>query len=311
MFSSVNLFVNTRIGAGIAETSTGWSLAVGAKTDFQPFYKPLLSGFVLGADIHYINITRVDSYVYSSFNPEVLVGFSLNFFQSYFSVTPQVAFNVGKILILQEGNRLDRWVFSVTPSVSIDFPIGNYLSTGLEMSYQYFNFSTSESSEFCIGLNLSFLLPIGDLSRESKETKKILVNKFREEFKNQDKVVTVTENTYNEFRMNLSDLVFEVDSATVNSQNIPVLEKIAGNLASMNNITILVEGYTDDSGSDKYNLELSKDRANAVMALLVKNGVRPEKITAKWYGKARPIAPNNSEANRAKNRRVNIRVIMK
>lgn len=64
-----------------------------------------------------------------------------------------------------------------------------------------------------------------------------------------------------------------------------------------------IGGHTDNSGSDEYNMELSRRRANAVRALLIKGGADPNRITAVGYGKTKPISPNDSRQGRSLNRR--------
>jgi hypothetical protein len=65
-----------------------------------------------------------------------------------------------------------------------------------------------------------------------------------------------------------------------------------------------VEGYTDSVGSDEYNLKLSQERATAVQAFLISQGVQPGSISSQGYGKADPVADNSTNSGRAENRRV-------
>lgn len=67
---------------------------------------------------------------------------------------------------------------------------------------------------------------------------------------------------------------------------------------------ILVEGHTDDVGTDTYNETLSKNRANSVGDYLQSAGIASSRLTIKWYGEKQPKVDNNSDANRAENRRV-------
>ena len=72
---------------------------------------------------------------------------------------------------------------------------------------------------------------------------------------------------------------------------------------------IAVEGYTDDTGGDTYNLQLSQQRAKTVADWLKQHGLESSRVQTQGYGKAKPKFPNTSESNRAKNRRVEINVI--
>ena len=68
-------------------------------------------------------------------------------------------------------------------------------------------------------------------------------------------------------------------------------------------IKIEVQGHTDNKGQPAYNLKLSDRRANAVMKALVARGIDASRLRAKGYGMTRPIVPNDTEQNRALNRR--------
>ena len=87
-----------------------------------------------------------------------------------------------------------------------------------------------------------------------------------------------------------------------------LLVQIADKIKGCPNGTVTVIGYTDNQGSDAVNLKLSDTRAKAVAAALVSNGVLASKMTARGAGSANPIADNNTEEGRAKNRRVEITV---
>lgn len=71
---------------------------------------------------------------------------------------------------------------------------------------------------------------------------------------------------------------------------------------------IIVQGHTDASGSDKVNQPLSERRARNVLDFLVMNGVPTSRLSAVGYGENMPVAPNDTEANRALNRRVQLEI---
>lgn len=84
-----------------------------------------------------------------------------------------------------------------------------------------------------------------------------------------------------------------------------VLDKVA-QLALLRRKPLRVEGHTDNVGGEQLNLVLSELRAYVVAMELIKRGVNPEWITVRGYGETRPVAPNDTDENRAKNRRVEI-----
>jgi outer membrane protein OmpA-like peptidoglycan-associated protein len=102
---------------------------------------------------------------------------------------------------------------------------------------------------------------------------------------------------------------FQNDSAEILPDSTAILEEIADVLNTHPEIKgVEVQGHTDNQGSAPYNLKLSESRAQAVVDALVKLGVDPLRLQAKGYGDTKPLLPNNSDANRAKNRRVQLMV---
>lgn len=102
---------------------------------------------------------------------------------------------------------------------------------------------------------------------------------------------------------------FNFDKATLRPENRELLSKIVGILLTSKNYGIYVYGHTDDIGSEEYNLDLSERRAQRVREYLTENGIAPEIITSKGFGKSRPIVPGASAEARAENRRVEIGIV--
>jgi outer membrane protein OmpA-like peptidoglycan-associated protein len=114
--------------------------------------------------------------------------------------------------------------------------------------------------------------------------------------------------------INLSgDVLFDYDKAALKPAAEESLKKVAVVLSLFPDSTVTVEGYTDSKGTKSVNMQLSRERAQAVKDWLVKNGgVLPANIAAKGFGEQSPVAPNaNADGSdnlvgRAKNRRVSI-----
>ena len=104
------------------------------------------------------------------------------------------------------------------------------------------------------------------------------------------------------------DVFFDVDSSLVRPGLYREIERIAQVMARYPSMTIMVEGFTDSTGDESYNLELSQRRADAVRDLLVTEGVNPTQIRALGFGEGRPIASNATREGRQFNRRVEIRI---
>lgn len=97
---------------------------------------------------------------------------------------------------------------------------------------------------------------------------------------------------------------FQTNKYDISANSKLALDKLQKIFAEYPETNILVEGHTDDVGTDSYNMTLSQKRAMAVTDYLKKAGIAPSRIITKWYGKSQPKVPNNSDANRALNRRV-------
>ena len=104
-------------------------------------------------------------------------------------------------------------------------------------------------------------------------------------------------------------VTFAFDSATLNSQFYPVLDKVSATLAEYDKTIIEVAGHTDSVGSDQYNQQLSERRANSVAAYLAGRDVDRSRMVTVGAGEAHPVATNETDAGRAQNRRVEITIV--
>jgi OOP family OmpA-OmpF porin len=110
---------------------------------------------------------------------------------------------------------------------------------------------------------------------------------------------------------NFDRLVFDTGSKTLGPESQEQLNNIAAILVAYPNVQLKVGGYTDNVGNAEQNLQLSRDRANAVVAELVSKGISPDRLTAEGYGEQYSEAGNSTEEGRAQNRRVAMRVTQK
>ena len=118
--------------------------------------------------------------------------------------------------------------------------------------------------------------------------------------------VADTQNTARGYVVNLSDILFKLNEASLKPATGQVLAKLAGILLVMPEFQVTVEGYTDSTGKPEYNMKLSKERAESVVAFLTEEGISPQRLAAVGFGMEKPVADNQSEEGRRKNRRVEI-----
>jgi len=105
-----------------------------------------------------------------------------------------------------------------------------------------------------------------------------------------------------------SGLMFKINSAEISDTYKDDLAAAAGVFKNHPDTYILIEGHTDDTGTDEINMALSQKRAEAVSNFLKSQGIEAKRLTEKWYGESQPKYANDSEENRSKNRRVELAI---
>jgi outer membrane protein OmpA-like peptidoglycan-associated protein len=105
------------------------------------------------------------------------------------------------------------------------------------------------------------------------------------------------------------DLRFETGSATLTADSDRQLDSLAAVLKAYGNVNVNVDGYTDNVGDAAANKKLSADRAASVKNALVSKGIDATRVTAQGFGEEKPLASNDTEDGRAKNRRVELVVL--
>lgn len=105
-----------------------------------------------------------------------------------------------------------------------------------------------------------------------------------------------------------SGIQFAVNSYQLNGESKENLHKLAAILNKYEDTNILIEGHTDSSGPEEYNMDLSNKRAESVLKYLISQTVLPNRLTSIGYGEDQPIADNSTKAGMAKNRRVEVAI---
>ncbi|MBW1989436.1 MAG: OmpA family protein [Deltaproteobacteria bacterium] len=133
------------------------------------------------------------------------------------------------------------------------------------------------------------------LDEQEKELKKVPDATVQRQ---EDRLVVTMQNS----------ILFDTDSAAINPGSYDTLTQIAGVLKKYPRSEIIVKGYTDATGSERYNQQLSERRADAVENFLIAQGVSGGRITAIGFGESMPVASNETEAGRQANRRVELEI---
>jgi outer membrane protein OmpA-like peptidoglycan-associated protein len=106
--------------------------------------------------------------------------------------------------------------------------------------------------------------------------------------------------------VSLPGILFDLNKATLKISAQITVAKLAGILMVFQNMNLSIEGYTDSTGTDELNMSLSTERAKAVYEFLKGQGIAESRMKYQGFGSANPVAPNDSEMNRARNRRVEV-----
>lgn len=107
----------------------------------------------------------------------------------------------------------------------------------------------------------------------------------------------------------LNNIFFEYAKADLKSESFPELDRVVKFMHDNPNVVIQISGHTDSIGNEQTNLALSKARAEAVEQYVLKAGVSASRISAKGYGKTKPVAPNSTDEGRQQNRRVEFTIL--
>jgi outer membrane protein OmpA-like peptidoglycan-associated protein len=127
---------------------------------------------------------------------------------------------------------------------------------------------------------------------------------LRERLRQQLNLILETRETARGLIVNISDVLFDFNKYTLKPGAREKLAKVAGILLAYPGLKVQVEGHTDSIGSEEYNQKLSESRAASVRDYLVAQRVPGETVTGVGYGKADPVASNDTAAGRQRNRRV-------
>lgn len=107
----------------------------------------------------------------------------------------------------------------------------------------------------------------------------------------------------------MDDIHFETASAILKPESTKIIDKVVKLMKEHTDLSFSIEGHTDGDGTDESNLTLSEKRAEAVRTYITENGVAASRLTVKGFGESKPIASNDTDEGKAKNRRVEFVVI--
>ena len=104
-------------------------------------------------------------------------------------------------------------------------------------------------------------------------------------------------------------LYFDFDRSELTNESIAKLQEVYKYMRKNEHVRLIISGHTDAIGSDAYNMELSKKRANAAIEFLKNKGVDSQRMEIEYFGATIPATSNDSDNGRAQNRRVEFRLV--
>lgn len=147
-------------------------------------------------------------------------------------------------------------------------------------------------------------VPYDEYNYEWAEDKSIIIPLKKLE----ESVVKMSEDIDKKGLLVLYGIHFEVDKATLTPESVQVMEQLATVIRARPGLNLEIAGHTDSDGTDEYNLQLSRERAQAVVNWLNENGIT-NTLSARGYGESSPVASNTTSEGKAVNRRVEIKVV--
>lgn len=294
------------------QDAIGYGAALGLKSDISSFVSSMKPGLFTGLEAVFSTASYSNLVVYD-ISGGVDLGWRFLFFRN-FSVAPFVTIGAGYVNISDTATSLGAIGLMVTPSLNLEFYFNRNWSLGLEAGYRYLPITLGTEpynvSAIHASLSVSYTFPAGaqfDNGPVNVQTKEQTfagdIEKIMKEQKLQGSVESASQN---EIKLSLSDVLFEMASDKVNQNYIEAIKSIAKKAREYSGLMVVVEGHSDDRGDEVYNALLSANRAKNVADLFIAFGIGSTQVSYKGWGKDKPLVPNTSEANRAKNRRVEI-----
>jgi outer membrane protein OmpA-like peptidoglycan-associated protein len=119
----------------------------------------------------------------------------------------------------------------------------------------------------------------------------------------------ISQESIKKMKENFKSILFSKGKPGFNNNSYPLLNSIVTVLKEFPTAKFRLEGHADSEGSDLPNLKLSQDRADSVRNFLIENGVADDRLTSEGFGESKPIDTNNTEKGKARNRRVEVKLV--
>jgi outer membrane protein OmpA-like peptidoglycan-associated protein len=275
----------------------GYNVRLSAVWDFEPlFFSSVpfagLEGFFSGAGNQ--DYTFTDKGFGITGGLRIPAGF---FDMKY---VPSVSVGAGYTAFSSTNWKADGWGFIIAPRLGLEANLTRSVVLGLFGGYNCFIAEKYTLSSFEAGVSVGFIFNPEPLENASlrNELKKVL----------NDPNMTLSTSMNNDILITSSDILFALGSDALNDQYKSVIAAVAEKVRKFTKAKLIVEGHTDNVGDADNNKKLSEKRALNVAAVFIQSGIPMDSVKIIGYGQEKPVAPNDTDVNRAKNRRVEIRI---
>lgn len=284
----------------------GYQIGASVTADLESIIRSAGPGWFAGLDVAFAS-AGYSNLTFYHMGGGIVAGYQFPVLRNLINVSPSVVLGAGYYGFLDVATNVVRAGFLVKPAVQMEFLVAPQFSVAFDVAARFTLIplltELYSPTAFILSLNLSYYFLPSASQRFVKELETIM--------KDEKIQGTVRQDPGNEINLNLPDVLFEPGKDAVSGRYVNAIKAIASKVRPNRSLTIMVEGHTDNVGEDAYNVALSTQRAKNVAALFEGNGVESSRISFRGWGKDKPIAPNTTESNRAKNRRVEIRFIWK
>ena len=185
--------------------------------------------------------------------------------------------------------------------------------------YIYWDKKAKEMASYGGDYNFIYLMSNGEIrewkGKDEGEMVKIRQDikaeaDIRKEAKEEIKLAEIKEDKEG-IRLIFSDILFDFNKTEIKDEIIPTLDKVVDILKKYPKYEVRVEGHSDNIGQARFKNAIAENRAQAVANYLIKKGISERRLSYMGFSDSKPMVPNTSDVNRAKNRRVEIYIITK
>jgi outer membrane protein OmpA-like peptidoglycan-associated protein len=317
-FCSSVLFSDTRVllkpGVGFYYDGMNYSAGIDLETGFNSFSPSFPEGFFTGIGAAYSAVLSTPWVYFNSISGGIEIGYRFSIGNKFLEISPALLAGGAYSQFGNTSTNVNGLNFLLNPSLTVGFWLGDFIVLGLTLDYRYMPIDLPAGPYFSSDLNalVSLSFVIGQKAENRRKSKTEGLSRDLNQALSSNKIqASFTKEGGNEIKLNISDVLFEVNSDAIHPEYMDTLKTIAAMAKNYPEFLILIEGHSDDTGDAGYNRELSEKRARNIAYVFMGADIPPEKITYKGRGKDKPLVPNTSAENRAKNRRVEVRFIWK